>query len=175
MEFELDLFHPSGSLEKKKIDEILSLGEVTERYHIKMTPEKAKYIVDSSKSALYDTGRIEFGESAAKKITQKFCSSPYISKYNFEKTIGKLLEIFFYTKNETEDLIKDDELIDYMLKAFNTVCHGSVTLLYDWAINKLIHEVRFRGLPKDEDDEEVANVQNSALNIESEDSEDEQQ
>lgn len=151
MNFELDLFELPKAIEKRKIDEILSLAEVTERYHIVMTPEKAKYIVDSSKSALVDSGRLEFGESVAKKFVLKFCASPYVSKYNFEKTIGKLLEIFFYTKNETEDTIKDDNLIEYMLAAFNGVCHGSVTLLYDWAINKLIHDVHFSGTAKDEE------------------------
>lgn len=164
MNFELDLYRAQGMLEKAKIDEIMSLAPIVEKNHIVLTPEKAKFIVDSSNAALYDTGRIEFGESVAKKITEKFCASPYISKYNFEKTIGRLLEIFFYAKNETEDLIKDDDLIAYMLKAFNTVCHGSVTLLYDWAINKLIHSVRFRGLPEDEDDKQSdETIQNGGL------------
>lgn len=162
MNFELDLYRAQGMLEKAKIDEIMSLVPIVEKNHIVLTPEKAKFIVDSSNAALYDTGRIEFGESVAKKITESFCSSPYISKYNFEKTIGKLLEIFFYTKNETDDLIKDDDLIAYMLKAYNTVCHGSVTLLYDWAINKLIHSVRFRGLPEDENSDDLK-VQNGGL------------
>ena len=69
-----------------------------------------------------------------------------MNKYNIHTVTEKLLEIFYYTKNETDDLIKDNELIDYMLDAFNGECKGSVTLLYDWAVTKLIHDVHFRGL-----------------------------
>lgn len=94
-------------------------------------------------------GRIEFGESVAKKITLKFCSSPYVSKYNIERVVEKLLEVFYYTKNETNDSIKDDTLIDIMLKGFNGECKGSVTLLFDWVITKVIHEYNFKGLKED--------------------------
>ena len=151
MYFGLDLFNAPGALEKKKIDEILSLSEVTQQYNITLTPEKAKYIVDSNKSALHDTGRIEFGESVAKKITLKFCSSPYVSKYNIERVVEKLLEVFYYTKNETKDSISDDRLIDIMKKAFDGECKGSVTLLFDWVITKIIHEYNFNGLKEDDE------------------------
>lgn len=151
MFFGLDLFNAPGALEKKQIDEILSLSEVTQQYNITLTPEKAKYIVDSNKSALHDTGRIEFGESVAKKITLKFCSSPFVSKYNIERVVEKLLEVFYYTKNETKDSISDDRLIDIMKKGFDGECKGSVTLLFDWVITKIIHEYNFSGLKEDEE------------------------
>lgn len=153
--FGMDLYNAPGALEKKQIDEILSLKETVQQYNITLTPEKAKYIVDSNKSALNDTGRIEFGESVAKKMTLKFCSSPYVSKYNIERVIEKLLEVFYYTKNETDDTIKDDVLIDIMHKGFNGECKGSVTLLFDWVITKVIHEYNFKGLKEDDEAEHI--------------------
>lgn len=153
MTFYLDLYKGTAALEKKEFDELMSLNAVTREHSIELTKDKVQYIIDSRKSALSDMGRIEFGESTAKKLVLKFCDSPYVSKHNIERIIGDLLEIFYYTKNETDDLIKDDTLIDYMYKAFNGECKGSVSLLYDWAINKLIHDVHFRGLPKDEENE----------------------
>ncbi len=149
MLFGLELFNSSAELEKKQIDDIMSLAEITSEYNIVLTPEKAKYIVDSNKSALRDTGRIEFGESVAKKMTLKFCSSPFVSKHNIERVVEKLLEVFYYTKNETHDSIKDDVLIDIMKKAFDGECKGSVTLLFDWVITKIIHEHNFAGLKED--------------------------
>lgn len=142
MAFYLDLYKRTAALEKKEFDEILSLGEKTKQHAIVLTKEKVQYIIDSKNSALSDTGRVEFGESTAKRLTEKFCDSPYVSKYNFEKVIGELLEVFYYTKNETEDKISDDDLINYLYNAFNGVCAGSVTLVYDWAVNRLIESVR---------------------------------
>ncbi len=158
MDFGLDLYNTTRTLEKKQIDEILSLSEITQQYNINLTPEKAKYIVDSNKSALHDTGRIEFGESVAKKITLKFCSSPFVSKYNIEKVVEKLLEVFYYTKNETKDSISDDRLIDLMKIAFDGDCKGSVTLLFDWIITKIIHEYNFSGLKEDEETSHIEKI-----------------
>lgn len=148
MGFYLDLYKQTASLEKKEFDELLSLNDITMQHNITLTQDKVQYIIDSKKSALIDTGRIEFGESTAKKIVLKFCNSPFVNKYNIHTVTEKLLEIFYYAKNETEDRIKDDALIDYMYKAFNGECKGSVTLLYDWAVTKLIHDVHFRNLGK---------------------------
>lgn len=151
MSFYLDLYRQTASLQKKEFDELMSLNDVTKQYNIVLTKDKVQYIMDSRRSALSDTGRIEFGESTAKKIVLKFADSPYVTKYNIHTVTEKLLEIFYYTKNETDDLIKDDALLDYMYKAFNGECNGSVTLLYDRAITKLIHDVHFRNLPKNEE------------------------
>lgn len=155
MAFFLDLYNKTAALEKKEFDEIMSLNEVTKQHSIELTKDKVQYIIDSRKSALYDTGRVEFGENTAKKLVLKFCDSAYVSKHNIEKIIEELLEIFYYTKNETEELIPDDVLINYMYKAFNGECQGSTSLLYDWAINKLIHDVHFRGLPKDDENSQI--------------------
>ena len=151
MGFYLDLYTQTTALRKKEFDEIMSLNEKTKNHNIILTEEKVQYIIDSRRSALSDTGRIEFGENTAKKIVEKFCDSPYVNKYNIHTVTEKLLEIFYYTKNETDDLIKDDALIDYMYKAFNGECKGSATLLYDWAVTKLIHDVHFRGLLREGD------------------------
>ena len=131
LDFGLDLYNTTRTLEKKQIDEILSLSEITQQYNINLTPEKAKYIV---------------------------CSSPFVSKYNIEKVVEKLLEVFYYTKNETKDSISDDRLIDLMKIAFDGDCKGSVTLLFDWIITKIIHEYNFSGLKEDEETSHIEKI-----------------
>lgn len=148
MGFDLSLFKPSALAQKEKLDSLMAIGEVTQQYNITMTPEKAKYILDSSNSALKDMARIEFGESAAEKITRKFCSSPYASNYNFEKVVGEVLEIFFYAKNEIENYMSDDELIDYIYEEFNKVYHGSLKALPD-CVERLIHKCNFKDCSKE--------------------------
>lgn len=142
MNFDLSLFNSSELAQKQKLDSLMEIGEVTQQYNITLTREKAKYILDSSKSALKDMARIEFGEPAAEKITRKFCTSPYASNYNFEKVVGTVLELFFYAKNEIESYMSDEELIDYIYNAFNNVYHGSLTALPD-CIERLVRQCNF--------------------------------
>lgn len=156
MNFFLDLYNGTKALQKKEFDELMSLNEKAKQHNIILTEEKVQYIIDSRKSALSDMGRIEFGESTAKKLLDKFCESAYVSKHNVHRIIGELLEIFYYTKNETDDKVSDKVLIEYLYNAFNGECGGSITLLYDWAVNSLIHKIRFEGLaePVEEKDDE---------------------
>lgn len=45
------------------------------------------------------------------------------------ETLHDLLEMFYNYKNETLDLLSDDDLLDYMKKNFDGKCQGSVELL----------------------------------------------
>lgn len=166
MSFDLDLFKPVGSIQKKNFDEIFALGEITRQHSIELTAEKVQYIVDSHQSALLDMERVEFGESAAKKITEKFCASPFVSKYNFEKTVGSLIEIFYYIQNETEDLLTDNELIDKMYEAFNGFCGGSVTLLNDWS-SEFIKRAKLNTLNKPQKNKKSVNELQKEINLDS--------
>ena len=49
--------------------------------------------------------------------------------HNYEETLYELLEIFYYYKNETLDLIGDDYLVKYMKSAFDGIWQGSLELL----------------------------------------------
>ena len=73
MNFFLDLYNGTKALQKKEFDELMSLNEKAKQHNIILTEEKVQYIIDSRKSALSDMGRIEFGESTAKKLIDKFC------------------------------------------------------------------------------------------------------
>lgn len=49
--------------------------------------------------------------------------------YNYVETLHELIEIFYFYKNETLDLISDDELIKFMKNSFDGKCQGSLELL----------------------------------------------
>ena len=85
---------------------------------------------------LKNTGRIEFRSGIIDKIIKEFCDSPYINQENYVLTLYNLLDIFYEYKNETMDLVTDDELIKFMKTAFNGVCKGdteylSGTIMYE--------------------------------------------
>lgn len=60
---------------------------------------------------------------------QNLCKSPFINKESYLGVINELQEIFYYMKNETEDSIGDDEIIEMIDDLYNNSCGGSIELL----------------------------------------------
>ena len=66
---------------------------------------------------------------AIDKLIKEFCDSPYINQENYAETLYELVEIFYEYKNETLDLITDDELIKFMKKSFDEIAQGDLEYL----------------------------------------------
>ena len=81
---------------------------------------------------LKETGRIEFREGIIDKLIKEFCDSPYTNQENYAETVYELLEMFYEYKNETMDLITDDELIEFMKKSFDGIAQGDLEYLIRW-------------------------------------------
>lgn len=142
MDFELSLFNQDWMLEKA-VEEVLQNNEVSAAYGLCLTQQQAAALVETRSRVLNKTGRIEFGGGIIDKLIAAFCDSPYITKENYEETLHDLLELFYEYKNETHDLIGDDELIQFMRVSFNGICHGALTLLSDRELVRLVRELRF--------------------------------
>lgn len=154
MEFKLALFQHS-LIQKQAVSEIIKCNDLTMRYGLVLTEKQAIELVETRSFALKETGRIEFGGGVIDKIIYEFCDSPYISMHNYEETIHDLIEMFYYYKNETLDLISDDDLISYMKNAFDGKCRGSLELLSGRELYKLAHNLRY-GYSADYDDDSSA-------------------
>jgi hypothetical protein len=141
LEFKLSLFN-NALIQKQAVSEIIKCNDVTSRFGLALTENQAKALVQTRTTALNENGRIEFGSGIINKIIYEFCDSPYISERNYEKTLHELIEIFYYYKNETLDLISDEDLIKYMKKAFDGVCKGSLELLSGRELYNLAHNLR---------------------------------
>ena len=74
----------------------------------------------------YNTKLQKIREGIIDKLIKKFCDSPYINQENYAETVYKLVEIFYEYKNETMDLISDDELIELMKKFFDGIAGGDL-------------------------------------------------
>jgi hypothetical protein len=142
LSFELIPFS-AGFIQKQAVEEVIKCNDYTARYGLILTPAQALELVETRSIALNENGRIEFGGGVIDKIIKEFCSSPYISMHNYTQTIHKLLEIFYYYKNETLDLVSDDGLIKYMKTAFDGICQGSLDLLSGRELNRLARCLRF--------------------------------
>lgn len=151
MVFELSLF--SGALvEKQAVNEVMKCNNLTLKFGLILTEAQALALVETRSFALKGNGRIEFGGGVIDKIINEFCDSPYLSMHNYEETLHELLETFYYYKNETLDLISDDDLIKYMKNAFNGICQGSLELLSGRELYKLAQNLRYGYAPDYADD-----------------------
>ena len=128
---------------KQAVSEVLSCNDITEKYNLLLTNTQAAALVETRVTALKDNGRMEFGAGVIEKIILAFCDSPYISMHNYEETIYELLEIFYYYKNETNDLMSDDELIKFMKISYDSICQGSLELLSGRELNNLARTLRY--------------------------------
>jgi len=141
LSFELIPF-ASEFIQKQAVGEVIKCNDYTARYGLTLKPVQALELVETRSIALSDNGRIEFGGGVIDKIIIEFCDSPYISMHNYTQTIHELLEIFYYYKNETLDLVSDDDLIKHMKTAFNGICQGSLDLLSGRELDRLARNLR---------------------------------
>lgn len=133
----------SGLIQRQAVNEIMKCNTFTGNYGLVLTAAQAQELVETRSHALSKNGRIEFGGGVIDRIIHAFCDSPYIDKRSYTQTLHDLIEMFYYYKNETMDLIGDDELIKYMKTAFDGVCKGSLALLAGRELDRLARNLRF--------------------------------
>ncbi len=138
----------SSLVEKQAVEEIEKCNDFTSRFGLTLSRIDAVELVKTRTLALKGNGRIEFGGGVIGKIIWEFCDSPYISKHNYAETLHELTEIFYYYKNETLDLMSDDDLIKFMKNSFDGICQGSLELLPGRELANMAHNLRY-GYPPD--------------------------
>ena len=95
--------------------------------------------------SLRRTGRVEFALGRVERIIRAFCDSPYLSQEDYADALSALIELFDAVKTETDDRISDEALIEEMRAAFDGVCHGSLELLADEVLSRVVRRVNARG------------------------------
>ncbi len=126
MEDYLDIVNKRKQIE---ITNIEKCNKITSKYGLVLSNKQILGLLEKRKETLKATGRVEFRGGVIEKIIKEFCDSPYINKENYESTLYELIDIFYEYKNETMDLITDDELIDFMKKSFDGICKGDIEYL----------------------------------------------
>ena len=122
----LDIVNKRKQIE---ITNIKKCNEYTSKYGLVLSDNQISNLLERRKETLKETGRIEFREGIIDKLIKEFCDSPYINQENYATTLYELIEIFYEYKNETMDLITDDELIAFMKKSFDGICQGDLEYL----------------------------------------------
>ena len=112
-----------------EIANIKKCNEYTSQYGLALSDNQINNLLERRKETLKEAGRIEFREGIIDKLIKEFCDSTYINQENYAETLYELVEIFYEYKNETMDLISDDELIGFMKKSFDGICQGDLEYL----------------------------------------------
>ncbi len=112
-----------------QIQEIIELNERTRAYGLVLSSHEVMQLIEVRNQLLKGHGRIELGTETMKKLIDSFYMSPFIQQDDYMLTLMELQEVFYYMKNETEDQISDDELIEIIKDFFENYCRGSVELL----------------------------------------------
>ena len=131
-----------------EIANIKKCNEITNKYDLVLSDNQISNLLERRKEILKETGRIEFREGIIDKLIKKFCDSPYINQENYVETLYELIEMFYKYKNETMDLITDDELIEFMKKSFDGIAGGDLEYLSGTVIYRM-RENLLRGNPID--------------------------
>ena len=122
----LDIVNKRKQIEIKNIKKC---NEYTSKYGLVLSDNQISNLLERRKETLKETGRIEFREGIIDKLIKEFCDSPYINQENYAEILYELIEMFYEYKNETMDLITDDELIEFMKKSFDGICQGDLEYL----------------------------------------------
>ena len=143
----------SSLIQKQAVEEVEKCNEFTSRFGVTLSRAQAVELVETRTLALKSNGRIEFGGGVLDKLIKEFCDSPYISMHNYAETLNELAEIFYYYKNESLDLISDDELIKFMKDRFDGICQGSLELLSGRELAVMARNLRYGYAPDYSEDE----------------------
>lgn len=133
----LEIFSGQNQLQK-----VLDMNQKTQQFGLVLTEQDAKLLVEARGEELRRQQRVEFGESILSKLIFTFCDSEYIFQDNYVETIIRLQEIFYIFKNETMDELTDDELLTFMRKQFENVCHGDLEYLEGTCLSNLARAIR---------------------------------
>lgn len=141
MSFQISIF--PGLIQKQAVTELAKCNDLTAQFGLILSQRDLVELVETRSLALTNNGRIEFGGGVIEKIIRQFCNSPHLSMNNYAETLHDLIEIFYYYKNETLDLISDDDLIKFMKKSYDGICQGSLELLSGRELARMARNVRF--------------------------------
>lgn len=136
--------------EKKELAALLACNEKTQRFGLCLTEEQARELVICRNNSLKKYQRVEFGSGILDKLIYVFCDSPYIDGGSYAETLEKLQDVFYAFKNETQDKVTDDEILNFMKEQFDSVCCGDIEYLGGTCLERFSRAVRdgYRGYEK---------------------------
>ncbi|WP_227857470.1 MULTISPECIES: DUF6323 family protein [unclassified Clostridioides] len=95
-------------------NELLETNIESRYYGLALSESDVKDIITSRNDTLKGYGRIELDIKVTKQLIENIYTSQYTNVDNYLESINDMQEIFYYLKNETDDNICDDEIIEIL-------------------------------------------------------------
>ena len=130
-------------VERKVIDNLLEINSYTQKHGLVITETIAKEIAESRQYALKNNDRVDFSSDTITRLVKAFSQSYYITQETFSETIGEIIDLFYFLKNEISDFLSDDDMISEMLIVFNETCFGVMEVMESKGVEKIIRKYRF--------------------------------
>ena len=137
--------------EKRLFTELMDMNERIADQGLALTATDVKVLIEDRRRVLRENERIEFKGEILPKLIQAFSDSPYIDRESFRDTVAELQEIFFFYKNESRDIVSDDELIVFMKKEFNGPACGSIEYLEGTSLEQYAQKIRSGHAPGEDE------------------------
>ena len=132
------------------LKQVQETNQYTMQFGLSLSKEDTEILLAEKNNTLKAERRVEFGQSILPQIIYVFCDSAYISQTNYTETLVRLQEIFYMYKNEMQDEITDEELLNFMKEQFETVCYGDLDYLEGTCLDVFAQAIRagYRGYQK---------------------------
>lgn len=129
------------------LKQVQETNQYTMQFGLSLSNEDTEILLAEKNNILKVERRVEFGQSILPQIIYVFCDSAYISQTNYTETLIRLQEIFYMYKNEMQDEITDEELLNFMKEQFETVCYGDLDYLEGTCLDIFAQAIRagYRG------------------------------
>ena len=128
--------------EDYQVNRILETNETSKENGLILTKEEATALVAARGDILKVERRVEFGDSISPKLIRAFADSSFINQEDYVQTLARLQEIFFLYKNESMDMVSDDELLAIMKNAYENESGGDLEYLEGTALEGFARSVR---------------------------------
>ncbi|MCQ4635370.1 DUF6323 family protein [Anaerovorax odorimutans] len=125
-----------------QFQKIIACNSLTAQYGLRLSPEDTELLLLSREQALKDQNRIELSEGILPRLIETFCDSPYIHQDTYAQTLADLQELFYIYKNESLDLLTDDELLAFMREQFDGICCGDTDYLGGTCLDRFAQAAR---------------------------------
>lgn len=125
-----------------QMKQVQDTNTYTEKYGLVLSREDTELLIAERQNVLRKERRVEFGQSILPKIIYVFCDSAYLMQENYVDSLVRLQEIFYLYKNEMEDEITDEELLNFMKEQFENVCYGDFDYLEGTCLDLFAQAIR---------------------------------
>ncbi len=125
-----------------RTESLQKCNDVSQRYGLSLSDHQLQNLIVAENETLQAYGRLEFGEGILPRLMYSFCDSPYSTRDSWMDTLLALQELFYTFKNEVNDTLSDDELIEAMHLIYHGKAQGSLQYLENMSMTTLLHALR---------------------------------